>query len=59
MTLVVGCQETGTTWTDDVNNDKTISAGSSTTKAFTFKPPKINNIYCTIGSYSVINVVNK
>ena len=58
MTLVVGCQSTGTKWTEAANNDKVIAGGSSTSKVYRFNPPTINNTYCTIGSYSVVNVVN-
>jgi len=59
MTLVVGCQTTGTKWTEAPNNDLVIKGGSSTSKVYTFNPPTTNNTFCTIGSYSVINVDNK
>jgi hypothetical protein len=58
MTLVVGCQKTGTKWTEATNNDRVIKGASSTSKVYTFNPPTINNTFCTIGSYSVVNVVN-
>ena len=57
MTLVVGCQSTGTKWTDAANNEKVITGGSSTSKVYKFNPPTTNNTSCTIGSYSVVNVV--
>ena len=59
MTLVVGCQPTGVKWTDAVNNDKVIINGETTLKAYTFNPPIINNTYCKIGFYSVVNVINR
>ena len=58
MTLVVGCQPTGTLWADAINNDKVIMNGLTTSNAYTFNPPTINNTFCTIDSYSVINVIN-
>ena len=58
MTLVVGCTSTGTKWTEATNNEKVITGGSSTSKVYRFNPPTINNTYCTIGSYSVVNVLN-
>ncbi len=58
MTLVVGCQPTGTKWTEAANNDKVITGGSSTSKVYSFNPPTINNNYCTIGSHSIVSVVN-
>ena len=30
----------------------------TTSKAYTFNPPTINNAYCKIGAYSVVNVIN-
>ena len=59
MTLVVGCQATRVKWTEATNNDLVIKGGSSTSKVYTFNPPTINNTYCIIGSYSVVNVDNK
>ena len=58
MTLVVGCQPTGTTWTDGINDNKVIMNSNTTSKVYIFDPPTTNNTYCKIGSYSVMNVTN-
>ena len=48
----------GTTWADEFNDNKVITNSLSTSKAYRFNPPTINNSYCMIGSYSVVNVKN-
>ena len=58
MTLVVGCQSTGTTWTDGTNNAKSVIVGSTTSKVYTFNPPSISNTYCIFAYHNIINVVN-
>ena len=58
MTLVVGCQTTGTTWIDADNKNKIINNAFTASKAYQFNPPTLRSNYCTIGSYSIINVVN-
>jgi len=58
MTLVVGCQITGIKWTEVPNKDVVVQGGSSILKAYSYNPPLINNIYCTIGTFSVINIKN-
>ena len=58
MTLVVGCQPIGTSWADVTNNDLEILVGTSSSKVFKFNPPTITSLYCMIGSYTPINVIN-
>ena len=45
-------------WTDGVNDNKVITNSNTTSKVYKFDPPTINNTYCKIGSYSVVNVKN-
>ena len=45
-------------WIDSVNDNKVIMNAISTSKAYRFNSPILNNKFLKIGSYSVVNVKN-